>query len=339
MAAMRSLRRLRTPTAFARLTLVALAMLWVIVPSGAVVRLTASGLGCPDWPLCDGGVVPAVAGHAMIEYTQPRPVGARGGRRRPDLDRLPRARRRTRRAAPLVGRDPADLGRPDPAGRDHGPLGAPPAGRGLPLPAVDGGAGERHVPRAVAPTTGVRGRERGVGPPPRPAGRRGGRRRGGRAGHGRRGHRRRARTRATTTSSGAGATSCSPCAVHVRMAVVFAILAAVLVAWVWREGGVDRLTGRLDRARPSPGGAADRDRRVPVPPRAPVGGGGAARDHRRPRVGRDPGGLPRGGPPGPRAPITSAGTTPSGRGRSARRPAARASRPSGISAPQSTQIP
>ena len=44
-------------------------MLWVIVPSGAVVRLTASGLGCPDWPLCDGGVVPAVAGHAMIEYS------------------------------------------------------------------------------------------------------------------------------------------------------------------------------------------------------------------------------------------------------------------------------
>ena len=66
---MRSLRRLRTPTAFARLTLVALALLWVIVPSGAVVRLTASGLGCPDWPLCDGGVVPAAAGHAMIEYT------------------------------------------------------------------------------------------------------------------------------------------------------------------------------------------------------------------------------------------------------------------------------
>ena len=66
---MRSLRRLRTPTAFARLTLVALALLWVIVPSGAVVRLTASGLGCPDWPLCDGGVVPAAAGHAMIEYS------------------------------------------------------------------------------------------------------------------------------------------------------------------------------------------------------------------------------------------------------------------------------
>ncbi len=33
--------------------------------------------------------------------------------------------------------------------------------------------------------------------------------------------------------------------VHVRAAVVFAVLAAILVAWVWREGGADRLTRRL----------------------------------------------------------------------------------------------
>jgi cytochrome c oxidase assembly protein subunit 15 len=33
------------------------------------VRLTASGLGCPDWPLCDGRVLPATAGHAWIEYS------------------------------------------------------------------------------------------------------------------------------------------------------------------------------------------------------------------------------------------------------------------------------
>lgn len=69
MAAMPSLDRLRTPTAFVRLTFVALGLLWVIVPSGAMVRLTASGLGCPDWPLCDGGVVPASAGHQLIEYS------------------------------------------------------------------------------------------------------------------------------------------------------------------------------------------------------------------------------------------------------------------------------
>jgi cytochrome c oxidase assembly protein subunit 15 len=66
---MPSLDRLRTPTAFVRLTFVALGLLWVIVPSGAMVRLTASGLGCPDWPLCDGSVVPASAGHQLIEFS------------------------------------------------------------------------------------------------------------------------------------------------------------------------------------------------------------------------------------------------------------------------------
>jgi heme A synthase len=36
--------------------------------------------------------------------------------------------------------------------------------------------------------------------------------------------------------------------VHVRAAVVFTVLAAILVAWVWREGGADRLTRRLTAA-------------------------------------------------------------------------------------------
>ena len=82
---------------------------------------------------------------------QPRALGARRGGGGPDLDRLPRAPRRAAPAAPLVGRHPGDLGRPDPAGRDHRPVGAPSAGRGLALPAVHGRAGQRHVPRAVGP--------------------------------------------------------------------------------------------------------------------------------------------------------------------------------------------
>jgi cytochrome c oxidase assembly protein subunit 15 len=68
-AILRRWARLATPDAFRTLAFVALAGLWVIVPSGAVVRLTASGLGCPDWPLCNGGVVPASAGHAWIEFS------------------------------------------------------------------------------------------------------------------------------------------------------------------------------------------------------------------------------------------------------------------------------
>ena len=47
-----------------------MALLWIIIPSGAVVRLTGSGLGCTDWPLCDaGGIIPASNHHAWIEYS------------------------------------------------------------------------------------------------------------------------------------------------------------------------------------------------------------------------------------------------------------------------------
>lgn len=58
-----------SPERFVRFTYANLALLWLIIPSGALVRLTDSGLGCPDWPLCDGGVVPATSTHALIEYT------------------------------------------------------------------------------------------------------------------------------------------------------------------------------------------------------------------------------------------------------------------------------
>ncbi|HET9163503.1 MAG TPA: COX15/CtaA family protein [Solirubrobacterales bacterium] len=57
-----------SPRRYAQVALVALAALALIVLTGAGVRLTGSGLGCPDWPKCYGGTAPPLESHAVIEY-------------------------------------------------------------------------------------------------------------------------------------------------------------------------------------------------------------------------------------------------------------------------------
>lgn len=57
-----------SPRRYAQVTLVALAALALIVLTGSAVRLTGSGLGCPDWPKCYGGTTPPLEYHAVIEY-------------------------------------------------------------------------------------------------------------------------------------------------------------------------------------------------------------------------------------------------------------------------------
>jgi heme a synthase len=47
---------------------IALAALTLIVFSGAAVRLTDSGLGCPTWPRCYGNVYPPLSLHPLIEF-------------------------------------------------------------------------------------------------------------------------------------------------------------------------------------------------------------------------------------------------------------------------------
>jgi cytochrome c oxidase assembly protein subunit 15 len=54
---------------FARLSGVLVLAMYLNVASGAFVRLSGSGLGCPDWPLCHGGPVPPAQYHAVIEFS------------------------------------------------------------------------------------------------------------------------------------------------------------------------------------------------------------------------------------------------------------------------------
>ena len=48
---------------------VALVALTLIVLTGAAVRLTGSGLGCPTWPKCYGNYYPPLNTHSVIEFS------------------------------------------------------------------------------------------------------------------------------------------------------------------------------------------------------------------------------------------------------------------------------
>ena len=68
-----ALARLRslalTPAQVIPLALAQLGALWLIVGTGAAVRLTDSGLGCRDWPGCEAGhPLPAKNAHAFVEF-------------------------------------------------------------------------------------------------------------------------------------------------------------------------------------------------------------------------------------------------------------------------------
>ena len=243
MRAFRLLQFLRTPRGFAILALVTLALMWVIVPSGAIVRLTDSGLGCPKWPTCEGTITSVTTGHAWIEYTNRILSGIVGITA--VLTAIvgwwaPGAPKGVRRLSLGVAV----------AAAAQIPLGAITVASGLHPMAVGSHFLLSMVALAIAVVLALAARDW-------------------RDGRERRWEVRRGVLAGVVGLSaivvlvtGVVVTAAGPhsgdddvlrrwgnlaeaARVHVRAAIVFSALAAVLVAWVVREGGVDRLTARL----------------------------------------------------------------------------------------------
>ena len=68
---------------FERAALATLGLLWLVVVTGGLVRLTASGLGCPHWPTCEANSLVAADQLPLRDRVlEPRDLGhrdARGG--------------------------------------------------------------------------------------------------------------------------------------------------------------------------------------------------------------------------------------------------------------------
>ena len=64
-----SIRHERAEKALRVLTLSTPMVLFGLITLGGVVRVTDSGLGCPDWPFCHGRIIPSSDAATLIEYS------------------------------------------------------------------------------------------------------------------------------------------------------------------------------------------------------------------------------------------------------------------------------
>ena len=60
---------LQTSKTFKAVAVATIFATYLLVVVGGIVRVTGSGLGCPDWPLCTGRIIPSLEGATLIEFS------------------------------------------------------------------------------------------------------------------------------------------------------------------------------------------------------------------------------------------------------------------------------